>query len=200
MLFRSRFVSSLQTALLKVQGTQNGPDSSNLHRDPNLTPVHDGAMEFDVFWNKITAGVELQQVCGCALTEPPIMGKLLGRETEIINILKALSITRATRKSYSVQTAAPPGAGKSALLQHLVKIFLDTDSRSGFELFFQEKNASAAIAASATSSATAATAASATTSPHPQKRDNSEDVRHAIECSAQFFHEVKYFNPTTLHR
>ena len=37
---------------------------------------------FDMFWEKITAGVQLEHVRGCSLTEPPIMGKLLGRETD----------------------------------------------------------------------------------------------------------------------
>ena len=92
-----------------------------------------------MLWKKITDGVDFQQVRGCALTEPPITGELLSRESEIRNVFTALSRTRVTRKAYGIRTVAPPGAGKSALLQELVKIFLDPKSSNGFELSFEEK-------------------------------------------------------------
>ena len=134
--------------------------------------------DFETFWETITDGVDFQHVCGCALTEPPVTGKLLARDSEIKNVFIALSKTRATRKAYSIQTAAPPGAGKSALLQELAKIFLDPSS---FRSSFEEKTTTTVTAA---------------TPPPPPFNGNStdvvtDDVRRAIACSFFIsFHEI----------
>ena len=53
-----------------------------------------------------------------------MLGILMERRIEIAKILQSLAISNVTRTAYSVQTAAPPGSGKSALLQELVSIFL----------------------------------------------------------------------------
>lgn len=64
------------------------------------------------------------------------MGKLLGRRTEIELMLEKLSRPIPDGKGRAVQTAAPPGSGKSALLEQVGNIFLCDKNRREYANFF----------------------------------------------------------------
>ena len=73
----------------------------------------------------------MDDFCGCILTAEPLTGKLLGRTVEVNKILN--NLTLSSKQSTSIiQTAAPSGSGKSALLQELVRIFINGKAVSMF--------------------------------------------------------------------
>ena len=103
------------------------------------TPVETRKI-FNDFLNDVSADFKINDACGCTLTSEPVTGKLLGRETELRQILSHLSASKKHRWPV-IQTAAPPASGKSALLQELARIFLDqTEDRRGYgDMFSTDK-------------------------------------------------------------
>ena len=71
----------------------------------------------------------MDQFCGCDLTTPPLTSQLLGRKHELAEIIQTLSRMGGQRTPV-IQTAAPMGTGKSALLQELARIFINGNAAS----------------------------------------------------------------------
>ena len=104
---------------------------------------------FAEFLDTISAGVGMKNfVGGCPLTDNPVTGKLLGRKSEIQHMFAALSRKIIDHKPQAVQTAAPSGSGKSALLQELVTIFLS--GGKGHDYAFSSKKLKSVASAATT--------------------------------------------------
>ena len=104
------------------------------------TPVSSANISQD-FLKDSSADFDINDVCGCSLATEPVTGELVGRQTELKEILDRLSVTLPKESRYPViQMAAPPGSGKSAMLKELARIFLDqTEDRRGHgEMFSKE--------------------------------------------------------------
>lgn len=97
---------------------------------------------FQDFLKGLSADFDINDACGCSLTTEPVTGRLIGRETELTQILGILSDTLGEDSRYPViQMTAPPGSGKSATLQELARIFLDqTEDRRGYGEMFSKEN------------------------------------------------------------
>ena len=75
----------------------------------------------------------LEDVRGCSLTSPPFTGHLVGRDSEILRVIQFLSNPTNDRPAV-IATAAPPGSGKSALMQKIAEVFLNVDTEENKDL------------------------------------------------------------------
>ena len=73
----------------------------------------------------LSNGFEVTKARGCGLTEVPLTGQLIGRDTELAQILSDLSDFGKNRRKHVIQTAAPPGCGKSAFLTKISETIFD---------------------------------------------------------------------------
>ena len=72
---------------------------------------------FQDFLKDSSADFDINDVCGCSLATEPVTGELVGRQTELKEILDRLSVTLPKESRYPViQMTTPPGSGKSFLL------------------------------------------------------------------------------------
>ena len=82
-------------------------------------------------WKK---SFRLEDVRGCSLTSLPFTnGKLVGRDSEILRVMKWLSKQTIDRPRV-IATAAPPGSGKSALMQEIAEVFLNVHTEESMKL------------------------------------------------------------------
>ena len=69
-----------------------------------------------------------EDVRGCSLTSPPFPNdELVGRDSEVLRVIRLLSAPTNDRAAV-IATAAPPGCGKSALMQQNAEVGLNVDT------------------------------------------------------------------------
>lgn len=138
---RANDALAIQNKMLKLELERSQSLIQSQNPQPRTT--------FEEFLNNISAGVGIQNFLGgCPLTGNPVTGKLLGRKSEIQHMLAALSRKNIDNKPQAVQTAAPSGSGKSALLQELVRIF--SSGGGGHEHAFSSKRIKSVASAATT--------------------------------------------------
>ena len=74
------------------------------------------------FLKILSTDFDVAEARGCRLTEAPLTGELIGRDIELAHILNDLSDCGEDRRRHVIQTAAPPGCGKSAFLTKISEI------------------------------------------------------------------------------